>query len=330
MKYPLVVAFLLAISAFASANELEQRENIQLESRDYFLAGDFQSLESIAKQYRATEERTESGLLKLPLFYDGIARSAPIEATDAEAWRTALDQADRWIATMPKSPTPYIAKSHLLLKRAWAYRGTSYANDVAMWNMLRFKQEAKKARDLLIENKSIADSDPEFYGSMLSSLLATGDKEEDYEDYLDEALTKFPNFDALYFSAATFYDPRWCGSESELSHLALQAVGRTSESRGLEMYARIYWAAGQRKSGGYYFMEQPADWQKMRAGIQEIVSRYPDQWNINRLAFFACLKEDYELARELMDDIVEPIIDSAWYQDKNYLICKSRVAKGSQ
>jgi len=323
IKNAILVTCLLASVSTVAADESVIRDRIKKESEDLFRANDYAGLESIAARYRANGTRTPSGLLMLPLFYLGVADVAPEEGANRQAWKSVHDAADRWLAQYPNSPTPYIAKSHILLRRAWAYRGTSYASDVGLWNMLRFKQEAKKARDVLLARDSLTKSDPEFYTEILSTLLATGDREEDYRAYLDEGLTKYPDYDALYFRALVFHDPRWGGSENDIARFAAEAVGRTSEARGLEMYARIYWSAGQRRSGGFYFQNPPADWTKMRAGIRDLVNRYPDQWNINHLAFFACIRKDAEVAGELLEMLVEPIVESAWHSNRNYEGCKN-------
>ena len=47
-------------------------------------------------------------------------------------------------------------------------------------------------------------------------------------------------------------------------------------------------------------------------------------WNINHLAFFACIKRDPLTARDLVDIIEEPIILSAWWSnERNYALCKN-------
>ncbi len=50
----------------------------------------------------------------------------------------------------------------------------------------------------------------------------------------------------------------------------------------------------------------------MRAGIEDVLAQYPNQWNIENFTFFACLANDAEMTKALLSQMDgEPII-RAW------------------
>jgi hypothetical protein len=61
----------------------------------------------------------------------------------------------------------------------------------------------------------------------------------------------------------------------------------------------------------------------MKKGIDDVLKRYPDQWNINNFALFACLAKDKKMAKELLDLIKEPPMLQVWKSESKYLRYKS-------
>jgi len=317
--------FALLLVGAAVAGEREERDSIGSLSGSLFAARDFLALEELAGSYRESQDRTSAGMLKLRKFYGGIDEAAPSNDPDPPDWAYAMDTVEQWIGEYPNSPTPYVAKAHLLAHHGWAYRGTGWASTVEPEDRVRFKQLSKKAKELLVAHKSVASRDPEFYSLVASADLALGSAEAEFRSSLDEGMAAFPSYDELYFRGREYYSPRWYGSEHAMESFIVEALRRTSDKRGREMYARLYWAAGQRTTGGYYFVGPIADWGMMRDGIRDLIGRYPDPWNVNHLAFFACVKGDLQLAEELIQMIKGPIIVSAWSGRGNFDLCQHRI-----
>ena len=217
------------------------------------------------------------------------------------------------------------ARAHNLL--AWAHRGEGFANELSFMQVVRFKFALRKARDLLLRNADVASADPGYYAELLGSSLGAGLSPDKISGFLGEGVSRYPDYDELYFRTIAFSQPKWGGSIHEVAALADFAVANTESQRGYEMYARIYWGAGQAQDGKFFFQSPPASWDKMRQGINELVERYPDQWNINHLALFACVERDRELARRLVARVKEPILESAWHGRRNYEVCEAWLNK---
>jgi hypothetical protein len=158
---------------------------------------------------------------------------------------------------------------------------------------------------------------------MASIATGLGMNKSEFQKLIDEGLKREPLYYQLYFTAINYFTPKWHGSAKEIEEFANSAVGRTKEQEGLGMYTRIYWAASQDQYGQRLFIDSNVVWEKMKKGMDDVLKRYPDQWNINNFALFACLAKDREKARELFNLIKEPPIVKVWKSEPNYLRCKS-------
>lgn len=92
------------------------------------------------------------------------------------------------------------------------------------------------------------------------------------------------------------------------------------------MYARIYWYAAQTIYGNDLFVGSDVRWENMRVGIWDVLDRYPDQWNIQNFAFFACLTQDATTLADLMAMIDGPPIMRVWKNDEVLLYCRDLAA----
>jgi hypothetical protein len=115
-----------------------------------------------------------------------------------------------------------------------------------------------------------------------------------------------------------YYTPRWHGSAEEIEAFARNAVERTKEKEGAGMYARIYWAASQSLFQGRLFENSNVRWEIMRKGIDDVLQKYPDQWNINNFALFSCLAKDKEMTQKLISMIKGSPIKSGWLGNTKY------------
>ena len=90
------------------------------------------------------------------------------------------------------------------------------------------------------------------------------------------------------------------------------ATAKTLQWEGVGMYARIYWYASQAQFDDDLFGKSMVDWPKMKAGFEDVISRYPDSWNINNYAKFACLAKDKNKTSELFKRIGDTVVIQAW------------------
>jgi hypothetical protein len=198
------------------------------------------------------------------------------------------------------------------IAHAWAYRGSGYAYTVEPDAWAPFRKYISLARQNLESHKSVAAGDPRWYGVMFTIALAEGWERDVFDHLLDEALDREPAYYQNYFTALEYLLPKWHGGIREIEEYAQDAARRTSEPEGRGMYARIYWAASQTEFQNGLFTKSDAVWPRMKEGFEDIVARYPDGWNLNNYAKFACLARDTQKYQELMKRIQSAIVIEAW------------------
>ena len=108
-----------------------------------------------------------------------------------------------------------------------------------------------------------------------------------------------------------------------IEEFANDAVEETKATEGNALYARIYWYVSQTQYGFNIFRESDVAWPQMREGIIDVVADYPDQWNVQNFAVFACLAEDLGLTRNLLAKMEEPPIMRAWKKPEILEYCRA-------
>ena len=322
----LIFFFITIVSNTLIAGELEEREAIKKQTAFLLSSKNFKELEKLAQEYRVNRGRTPSGLWKLTLFYYGIHDySANINLKDENYWDSIKSRTDGWIKEYPKSPTPYISHGIVMKQYAWKFRGGGYANTVPQEAWQPFHEHLINAKAFLEKHKKIASTDPNWYEVMAGIATGLSVNRSEFQKIIDEGLNKEPLYYQLYFAAINYFAPKWHGNAEDIEEFANSAVARTKDQEGMGMYARIYWSASQYQYGERLFLDSNVVWEKMKQGIDDILKRYPDQWNINNFALFACLAKDKQKAKELFDLIKEPPMLQVWKSESKYLRYKSWV-----
>jgi hypothetical protein len=299
---------------------------VGLETKRHYLANDFAQLERDSTKYLTKKSRTSSGLWMLTLFYAAIedAIESQTLGKDPDTAFEAIDERTRnWIMEFPDSPTAQIAQGLALMQRGWAYRGRGYASTVKPESWDQFNQFIARARTSLESSKAVASVDPRWYEAMLTIARLQNWERRDFDSLLKEALEMEPLFYQTYFSALEYHLPKWHGDIREIEAFAQEAVNWTRKEEGLGMYARIYWYASQSQFKNDLFNNSLVDWPQMKEGFEDVISRYPDAWNLNNFARFACLAGDKPTAMVLLKRIESDVVKEAWVP----LLMKQRCAE---
>ena len=305
--------------------EPQQRDIISDTAGGWFLAEDFKAIEDLADSARAKKLRTSSGIWVSGLVYNGIEGISQFRKVKSDEGYDKLEAiARRWIKAYPKSPTATIAYAAILQNRAWLYRGGGgYASTVSEQQFAAFHKQIEKAKKYELAHRAAASADPNWAMYFLETLtFEEGNRQEEFERTFAEAVRLFPDYYPVYFAAADYYLPKWHGDAGEVEHFARQVMTSRGGRIGKMLYARIYWYASQNQFKGGIFLVSLARWNDMREGLETIVSDYPDQWNINHYAKFACLVIDQETTRKAFDMMKGEPISKAWSSTKQYEECR--------
>jgi hypothetical protein len=296
----------------SSTDEVGHREDIMAAVANSLQNKRFDELEALADMFRSQKQRTPSGRWRLSLFYQGLKRYQQDLPPDQDP------PLDGWIAAYPGSSAARIGYATMLLEKAWNIRGRGYASTVDEENWAPFRTTVERARQYLLKFKSMAAMDPNWYTTMAEVGTMQGWSDTEYDALLREAFDREPTYTDTYFEAANRALPKWGGSAQKVEKLAREAEQRTRATDGSGLYTRIYWAT-------YYedlFTNSAVDWAEMKQGMDDILARYPTQWNISHFAFFACLGGDYTKALEMVDRIEYQPMTEIWGGLFSYYRCK--------
>ncbi len=312
-----LLILLKPITSFSG--ELETRSEIKNNVKALFYAGNYEQLNKIGSSYRDDKLRTSSGLWKLTLYSVGLSSIPNTKIKDSNYWLNLKKRSLKWLELDNKSSFAHLFYVDILINEAWMHRGSGWAYNVRKENWEPFYETIEEAKKYLIKNREINEVDPRWYEKMLTIAKAQSWDEGEFHDLLNEALNKYPQFYEIYFRAINYLQPRWHGSVEEIENFARYA----SKKNGNGMYARIYWYVSQAEFGNELFTKSKARWADMKLGIDDVISVYPDQWNINNFALFSCLAKDKEMTGKLINMIQgEPMI-KVWRDAKFFDYCQS-------
>ncbi len=327
-RYFFIFIALISSTLFASTanalSEMEARNILISSAKIYFLKKDFANLEKISNDLRTNKRRTPSGTWQLSMFYVGIDEAIGSQVNrlgQDVVFKTFEDMATAWIQQYPNSPSAHITLSSIYIKHAWAYRGDGPAASVSPEAWAPFNKYIALAKQHLETSKSVAAVDPAWYTTMISVARNQNWGRDKFDQLLREALEREPLFYANYFSAIEYLMPKWHGSLQDIDNFAQNAVRRTSQAEGKSMYARIYWYASQSEFGDELFASSKVLWPRMKAGFDDMIAQYPDSWNLNNYAKFACLAGDQATTRQLFKRIGNDIVAEAWESENLLQMC---------
>jgi hypothetical protein len=320
--------FLLSLSANALGNEITDRLAMSRDVGNLLDAKQLSQLDAMITEARNEKTRTGSGVWRLTVLYAAIANALP-QTPPQQGWFEAQSLIENWVVNYPQSPAGPIAYGHLLISRALVHLGGGNGNTLEPQNVEGFLSEIERARIFLETYKTTASADPQWYRLMEQIAAYQHWPEAKFSALLSEALQKEPLYYENYFAAADYYGPKWGGTPEALESFARRAVEQTKSTEGDGMYARIYWYAWQTQYGDSLFRQSDVDWPTMKKSFRDLLAKYPEAWNTNNFARFACLSEDKETTAELMMKIDGKPLPEVWRGDE-YDHCRTWSLDGFQ
>ena len=311
------------ITSSASADEMAERKAIDETVYQLLANENFEELEKIATSYLASDARTSSGLWKIGLYDGAIIDAFHCRCTDEKFWNRAEESMKRWTARYPNSLNAHLAYAHMLLERAWSIRGWGYTNTVDPADWKPFHELVEKTRLYVHEHEEIGISDPRWNNLIVDIANIQGIPEVEFTALANAALNRHPDYYPTYFDIMVHYEPKWGGSAAAIEKFARESVARSHSIEGAGMYARIYWYASQSLYGNDLFRSSSVDWLEMKRGIDDVLRAFPDQWNINNFAKFACIARDKEKTKELIGQISSDFVLDAWGDYTIFENCKT-------
>lgn len=178
---------------------------------------------------------------------------------------------------------------------------------------------------VLTDHRDVASKDPHFFLSLIRVMSHQRAPLQQIMLVLEEATRMEPAYYQTYFDIMRLNAKEMAPHQVEA--LARYAAQKTKSTDGEGMYARVYWAAYQNLYGPAMVELPSLDWSQMKVGMRDVLSRYPDSWNLNSFALFACLRQDEETTRDYMRQIGDSPYLPAWGNKEAFVACRDWVLK---
>jgi len=152
---------------------------------------------------------------------------------------------------------------------------------------------------------------PLWYWVALIVAGSSGQPAPVFDALFEEAVTRFPYYQPLYYTRLNYYLPQWGGSYEAVDRFIARSVARTSAQEGDAFYTWLYLDVA-RTQGGDLFQKTLADWPRLRKGFEDMIARHPDTWNLNVFATWACQVRDRETTALLLTQLGTKAALGAW------------------
>jgi hypothetical protein len=285
----------------ARADELEERAAIRDAVTQAWQAGDFDTVERLHTQYSDfLHQRTASGASKMGLLFDGLT-----EGNDAseEVLKRDIARTERWAQVHPDSPLGYVLHAQALMSYAFHVRGTGYSNTVLAQTWAVFHEYQKRAGKYLVDHQAVASQTTSWHATMINIGRDEGWSPEVMRRIFEDGIARSPADYRLYMYREVTLLPKWNGSIGQVDAFIRDVSARAPAAYGMEMYARLYAAAGEEQFHRDLYSSSLVDWAVMKVGLQAWVNHFPTAWNKNIFAYHACLAGDKAVAKPLFDEI---------------------------
>jgi hypothetical protein len=330
VRRKLAVLVLVLLHAIGHADEMTERAELETGIRQAVAKEEFGRVDKEYQAYRAAKARMPSGTYRASrLIYavdfsgrpGGHAKRSPEhEAAIVEAEERAV----RWQRQNPRSSLAALALASAYIQHAFFFRGEDVSSAVTPKGWEGYREYLGRAARHLAQ--PTLDRDEAWYYARMTLNKYDNSSIEDFIRLIDEGTNRFPQFYDLYFAAASRLEPKWGGSIEGLEWVAEMAVRKTRPVDGEALYARVYWSYGQVGYKDTLFESTKADWNRMKKGFEDIVRHYPDPWNLNNYAWYACLARDRETTRQLFQRIGSEV-DTRLWPDRRLARCKAFAAE---
>lgn len=314
-------------SGSSNGAEVRVRHALMSQTNGYLKAGDYKSLETLYLQLRKGE-RTPSGIWKLVIYYNQLMNFAQ-PGRDRSRLDSMVQRVTQWEKQFPASVPARIFHAYVYWNRALAFRGSAPFTDLSREDRHETRVAANRASDILFGVRRAASTDPEWYRANLLVMPYVGLSAQRIEQEVERAMKLHAHYHEIYFQASFYMRPLWGGSNAAIDRMARNAAAAAAVKEGRALYARIYWYLDQAVYRGSLFTDTDVSWPDMKNGFDDLVARYPDPWNLNAYAYFACLAGDTVTANVLLGRIGDALVFSAWGHmgGAAYNACTRRIAQ---
>ncbi len=245
---------------------------------------------------------------------------------DEKDWDASLAKVNALKKAFPDAPFSVLAEAQYWAYYAWDARGSGYAASVTPDGWRLFKERMENAEKVLVGNKAVGSTLPNWYELMIEVHTALGHSADERNTTFLEGATRYKTYLQTYITMRNYLEPKWGGSWKAVDSLIDWSVSNTKDTEGQSMYARLY-------KGVYYnlepgksiFKETLVKWPRMKAGFEDLMRLYPEsKANLNDFAALACEAGDKKTFLSLRKKIGKDYIKESWEKNYSLELCEAK------
>lgn len=319
-----IAAALLALAAgLAQAQAPVLADSLSDRASQALFWGDWDELERLYAAARTDVQRAAEGGLASCRFGVGLGRRY---ADESQAYRDAVVAATLdWTRRRPESPLAHAVHLQALVEQAWFIRGAGYAKTVSEQRFAEFRAKLNEALAYAKAHSAVMGRDNYYVRPLLALLLGLGVDVRQQLEIARRGLARDAADECIYRIAIDSLLPKWGGEPQQLESWIRESMKGLPEADALRLYARLYNTAAQNDYEQTLFDSSLARWPLMRDGLRAIISESPHSryWK-GRLAYFACMVKDREVAVPALEAIEAAPDFEAWGStgQRAYQACK--------
>lgn len=290
------------------------------EAARLLLTHDYKKLDLMVAAARKPSALASDGRPTLTGLYDGLTEIGEgcKASLDTAIWDQRRALLRKWQSASRDPSAAGIALATLDASQAWSARGGGNASSVTEEGRRQFRTGMASSRQRLEQLAASATIDPQWHQAMLDVALGQGWDSEQFDTQFRKATAAFPTNLSYYFSKGSYYAPKWHGSRAQFNAFVDETVRATSSTMGQTMYARLHWSQHRYDM----FTSGQADWERMKTGFEDMLKDFPDAWNRNNFARFACLANDRKTASAQIALIGSGYMEEAWRGRRDFEACR--------
>jgi membrane associated rhomboid family serine protease len=298
-------------------------------AQQWFMAGDYERLESSMNQYMESLEDLPDGSSR----YEGLVGGLiDLFRFGGLAPDIAFGHTADWRRRAKTSTMADLVEAMIFTEWAWSARGIGLANSVSSQNMAVYTYRTEMAAAALDDLADRATNNSLWYKLSLDVGLDQSKDKEKLREIFDQGLTKAPGYRPLDRAMLRVLMPRWGGSYEDVDKIINQIYAQTVKARGYERYAELY-STYARLEGDELdlFVDTPAFWSGMNTGYLGLLKRYPKSDAVlNSFANFACRADDKVTYNRLRGVVGKRLSSTAWSAKYSLEACDKKLAAAGE
>ena len=357
--FALSTCIAINLPGIAYADEMAERYALKMKVRSLYQQQDFKSLNSMYMDALNNKTKTASGTLLLWHYYQAFnSYYNTLYADQTQAWKQAEQGLAQWQQQYPDSAAPKILRARLLAGKSEAYFDNRFLHpekadcdtklpmldqiQAKLFSLIPTPPEADTpsfigmscgfayrdtAREYLKQMSPDVQRDPEWFVTQMEIYSEDPDDAKCSKAFY-EGIKKHPGYYNIYFHGVTCHFSNDRQKRMQMrDYIARLAAANTKATEGDALYSRVYWVIESYCCRKNLRKESMVDWPRMQKSMEQVLNKYPTQWNYANFAAIACLAEDQQLTRKLFLSIPRYNAND-WEDTETYERCK-KFAAGS-